>query len=261
MNHTEFEQLVAGYVLGALEPDDESAFQRHLEGCAACEANVRELEEVVGALAYSATPVDPPASLKASIRREVAATARPRPARPAVQDIGAARRGRARPSRRRWSAGTLVGRLAVAASIIALIALGFWNLSLRDQNDLYRQRVAAFEQAGRLLNDDTAQTVALKGTAGRATALVSSREDRGVLVVENLPALRRGRVYEVWGIPAGATLERAIPAGVFRASSGVSVATFKVPIQPRMAFGVTDEPGPTGSAHPTTEPVLVGTSA
>src|SRR4029450_2237053 len=79
MTHTDFEQLAAGYGLGALEPDDENTFRRHLEGCTTCEAAVRELEGVVGALAYTATPVEPPPSLRAPIRREIPATARPRP--------------------------------------------------------------------------------------------------------------------------------------------------------------------------------------
>ena len=51
MSHSEFEELAAGYVLGALEPDDEHDFRRHLDGCAICEASVRELEAVVGELA------------------------------------------------------------------------------------------------------------------------------------------------------------------------------------------------------------------
>jgi anti-sigma-K factor RskA len=255
MTHTDFEQLAAGYVLGALEPDDENAFQRHLEGCATCAASVRELEAVVGKLAYSATPVEPPPSLRASIRREVAATARPRGAR--ATGPAAAARDVPRLQRRRWTT-TLVGRLAVAASIIALLAMGFWNLSLQDQNDRYRQRVAAFEQAGRLLNDPAAETIRLSGSAGRATALVSSPQNRGVMIVEDLPPLRAGRVYEVWGIPQGAGLDKALPGGVFRPSRGVALVSFELAVQPSMSFGVTEEPGPAGSRSPTSDPVLTG---
>jgi anti-sigma factor RsiW len=184
MTHTDFEQLAAGYVLGALEPADENAFERHLEGCESCEATVRELEAVVGKLAYSASPVEPPPSLRAAIRREVAATARPRGGR-AATPAGAARELQ-RIRRRRWTT-TLVGRLAVAAGIVALLVLGLWNLGLSDRIDRDQQRVAALEQAARLLNDDAVQTVRLQGSAGRATALVSSLRDRGVLVVEDLP--------------------------------------------------------------------------
>jgi anti-sigma factor RsiW len=253
MTHTDFEQLAAGYVLGALEPADENAFERHLEGCESCEVTVRELEAVVGKLAYSASPVEPPPSLRAAIRREVAATARPRGGRAATPAGAAHELQRIR--RRRWTT-TLVGRLAAAAGIVALLVLGLWNLGLSDRIDRDQQRVAALEQAARLLNDDAVQTVRLQGSAGRATALVSSLRDRGVLVVEDLPPLRIGRVYEVWGIPKGAGLDGAVPAGVFRASRGVAVVPFELPIQPSMGFGVTDEPGPAGSRSPSSRPVL-----
>jgi hypothetical protein len=166
-----------------------------------------------------------------------------------------AARGLPGPRRRRWTT-TLLGRLAVAAGVMALLVLGLWNLSLNDQIDRDQQRIAALEQAGRLLNDDAAQTVRLAGSAGRATALVSSLHDRGVLVVEDLPPLRLGRVYEVWGIPRGAGYDKATPAGVFRPSRGVTVVPFELPIQPSMGFGVSDEPGPAGSRSPTGRPVL-----
>src|SRR5215216_3070610 len=71
MSHSEYEELAAGYVLGALEPDDEQVFQRHLDGCPVCEANVRELEAVVGELAYAVPPADPPDTVWAGIRREI----------------------------------------------------------------------------------------------------------------------------------------------------------------------------------------------
>jgi Anti-sigma-K factor rskA len=140
-----------------------------------------------------------------------------------------------------------------------VLALGFWNLSLRDQVDLYQQRIAAFEQAGRLLNDPAAQLVHLEGTPGaRATALVSSPKDQGVLVIENLPALRGNRVYEVWGIPKDAPPSQAIPGGVFRPANGISVVSFALSIQPNMTFAITDEPGPAGSRRPTTNLLMAG---
>src|SRR4029450_3121300 len=84
MSHSEYEQLAAGYVLGTLEPDDEHAFQQHLSGCSVCEANVRELEAVVGELAYAAPPGDPPDTLGAGVGREIPPEATPRPSTPAA---------------------------------------------------------------------------------------------------------------------------------------------------------------------------------
>ena len=255
MSHSEFEALAAGYVLGALEPDDEHVFQRHLDGCPVCEASVRELEEVAGELAYAASPVDPPDTVWAGIRREIRADAvPPRPAAAGRAGQRAAAGGR----RRR-----LLGGLAAAAALLLVVALSAWNLNLQNQNDAYRARVAALEQATRLVNEPNARLVTLGDAGGptgaQATVVASTREDRGVLIVENLPPLQRGRVYELWGLPGG-RVEEAQKALVFVPLRPQRVQTleFEVPIQPGTAFAITDEPGPDGSAKPTTQPLLAG---
>jgi anti-sigma-K factor RskA len=249
MNHSEFEELAAGYVLGALEPDDEHDFRRHLGGCAICEANVRELEAVVGELAYSAPPVEPPDTVWAGIRREIRSDG--------------ARRGAAAGARAPRRGTRLVGMVAAAAAILLVVALSAWNVSLREQNTTYRQRVAALERATELVNEPNAKLVALDDAEGppgaRAAVIASSTQDRGVLIVENLPPLQRGRVYELWGVPEG-DIARAQKATVFIPLRRQAVQTleFEVPIQPGTVFAITDEPGPTGSEKPTTQPLLVG---
>jgi anti-sigma-K factor RskA len=248
MNHSEYEQLAAGYVLGALEPDDEHVFQRHLGGCPECEANVRDLEQVVGTLAYAAPPVDPHETLWASIQREIRPEQRPVQPQPA--------------RRRRWWGSPVVARLAAAAAIVALVAVSVWNLNLRDQNAGYRDRVAALEQAARLLNEPNTAKATLKGTAAeaQATVLASSAQGRGVLIVENLPPLQRDKVYELWGIPKGGK-GRPQKAGVLTIPlhpQGVQTLEFNLPIQPDTVFAITEEPGPQGSDQPTTPPILSG---
>jgi anti-sigma-K factor RskA len=240
MNHSEYEELAAGYVLGALEPDDEHVFQRHLGGCPLCEANVRELEEVVGKLAYTVPPVQPPDTMWAGIRRELGPVAR-------------------RPGQRRLGS-PLLARLAAAAAILVVAALSLWNLSLRDQNDVYRDRVAALERATRLVNEANATRVAMVGRSqAQATVIASSTQDRGVLIVEGLPPLQRGRVYELWGVPEG-RIQNAQKALVFVSlrRQGVQTLEFRVPIQPGTVFAITEEPGPQGSDKPTSDPILAG---
>jgi anti-sigma-K factor RskA len=250
MSHSEFEELAAGYVLGALEPDDEHDFRQHLGGCATCEANVRELEAVVGELAYAAPPVDPPDTLWAGIRREIEPEAARRGATP-----GAAPRRRA--SRR------LLPGLAAAAAILLVVALSVWNLSLRDENAAIRDRVAALERATQLANDPSAKLVTMDEVPGpegaQATVIASSRQDRGVLLVQSLPPLARDRVYELWGVPQG-DIAKAQKALVFvpLRRQGVQALQFEVPIQPGTVFAITDEPGPDGSEKPTNQPLLVG---
>jgi anti-sigma-K factor RskA len=251
MSHREFEELAAGYVLGALEPDDEHDFQRHLDGCATCEATVRELEAVAGELAYAAPPVDPPDTLWAGIRRQI----EPEAARPvAAPGASPRRRGRGR--------GLLQG-LAAAAAIVLVAVLSVWNLNLREQNTAIRDRVAALERATQLANDPNASLVTLDdapGPAGaQATVIASSRQDRGVLLVESLPPLARDRVYELWGVPQGdiAKAQKALTFVPLR-RQGVQTLEFEVPIQPGTVFAITEEPGPDGSEKPTSQPLLVG---
>ena len=251
MSHREFEELAAGYVLGALEPDDEHDFQRHLDGCATCEATVRELEAVAGELAYAAPPVDPPDTLWAGIRRQI----EPEAARPvAAPGASPRRRGRGR--------GLLQG-LAAAAAIVLVAVLSVWTLNLREQNTAIRDRVAALERATQLANDPNASLVTLDdapGPAGaQATVIASSRQDRGVLLVESLPPLARDRVYELWGVPQGdiAKAQKALTFVPLR-RQGVQTLEFEVPIQPGTVFAITEEPGPDGSEKPTSQPLLVG---
>ncbi len=253
MSHSEFEELAAGYVLGALEPDDEHNFQRHLGGCATCEANVRELEAGVGELAYAAPPVDPPDTLGAGIRREI----HPEAARLAAAPGTAPRRGAGGLGRR------LLPGLAAAAAILMVVALSVWNLSLRDENAAIRDRVAALERATQLANDPNASLVTMDDVPGpegaQATVVASSRQDRGVLLIESLPPLARDRVYELWGVPQG-NIDNAQKALVFvpLRRQGVHALEFEVPIQPGTVFAITDEPGPDGSEKPTNQPLLVG---
>jgi anti-sigma-K factor RskA len=253
MNHSEYEQLAAGYVLGALEPDDEHVFQRHLGGCSECEANVRDLEEVVGTLAYAAPPVDPPETLWASIQREVRREARPDARRPQPQP-------QPRVVRPRRRASPWVARLAAAAAIVAVAALSAWNLNLRDQNAGYRDRVTALEQATRLLNEPGTAKVTLEGSAAgaQATVLAAPAQDRGVLIVENLPPLQRDKVYELWGIPGRGTGRPQRAVIIVPLQEGPQTLEFRVPIQRDTVFAITEEPGPDGSEQPTTRPILTG---
>jgi anti-sigma-K factor RskA len=271
MSHSEFEELAAGYVLGALEPDDEHDFQRHLGGCATCEATVRELEAVVGELAYAAPPVDPPDALWAGIRREIQADAVRPGAIPAAARRGAAPEAApeplpattGRPGRTGRRGRRLLPGLAAAAAIALVAVLSVWNLNLRDENAAIRDRVAALERATQLANDPAASLVTLDdapGPAGaQATVIASSRQDRGVLLVESLPPLARDRVYELWCVPEG-DIARAEKALVFvpLRRQGVQALEFEVPIQPGTVFAITDEPAPDGSEKPTTDPLLMG---
>jgi anti-sigma-K factor RskA len=67
---------LAGWVLGALDADEAEAFERHLEGCDDCKAEVDELERLPALLSIAAPPVELPGDLEertiAAVRRAAA---------------------------------------------------------------------------------------------------------------------------------------------------------------------------------------------
>ena len=61
------EGLLAPYVLGALEPSERSAMDRHADSCAVCTARLREQGEVVAELAYAVPQLEVPTRVKQSL--------------------------------------------------------------------------------------------------------------------------------------------------------------------------------------------------
>jgi hypothetical protein len=70
--------LAAGFVLGALAPDEEAAVRQHLAECPDAHAEIEQLGGVAPYLAETVEPVEPPAGLRA---RLLDAAAAERPAR------------------------------------------------------------------------------------------------------------------------------------------------------------------------------------
>lgn len=74
--------LLAAYLLGAVDADEAAWIARHLATCAACRAIAAELRPAVDDLATLAGEVDPPPGLKARVMAAVAADTAAQPARP-----------------------------------------------------------------------------------------------------------------------------------------------------------------------------------
>jgi anti-sigma factor ChrR (cupin superfamily) len=68
MAEEELEGQAALYALGALDAEEARAFESHLEeGCAACEAALREFELVAADLAFAAHAAEPPAHARSRL--------------------------------------------------------------------------------------------------------------------------------------------------------------------------------------------------
>jgi hypothetical protein len=260
----------AAFVLGALEPARAAAVRAHLSMCPEPHPEMAELGGVLPALFESIDPITPPADLGARIRAAAdaeraaaqAAPTMPRPAHVAVQQ---------RPSRaperqaggfwtglfRRpvWAAATLVAALA-------LVALGAWNVQLRDQVaglQTYRDGVATvLDQAAR----PGAQLAVLapgSGTAGPSGLAVVGADGSLSLVMKDLRPTSGAQVYEAWVI-AGKAAPVPIAGFTVGAGGAGSLTASHAPLGQGVTVALTLEPGP-GATTPTLPIVVAGVAA
>ncbi|MBV9334158.1 MAG: anti-sigma factor [Candidatus Eremiobacteraeota bacterium] len=233
--HDELLDSVAAYALGVLPPSEAAGVEAHLQTCAQCQAEYRELRPAVTAVAYSAEAcADPTAGavaasplLKARIMRRVRAEAA------------------SRPSSRRYSPAYA---LAAACLAIAIIT-GLMDLSL-----------------SRRLNRELAQSAAQTQTIADLTAadsrryhfsdgMVVMRADRVYLMMHDMHAPPPGHVYQAWTLAHGA--KRMAPSMTFAPGNG-GVAFVRLPESATniAAIAVSVEPDG-GSLQPTTKPIAV----
>src|SRR2546430_14816859 len=66
-DHDEIEDLLAAFVLGATDPQEEALVREHLEGCSTCTSTVQRLRRALGALPLEAETVAPPQRLRQQI--------------------------------------------------------------------------------------------------------------------------------------------------------------------------------------------------
>jgi anti-sigma-K factor RskA len=242
MTCDDVDELAPAFLLGAVDADESRAITAHL---GTCERPHVELRSGVGGdlLALGLEPVAPPPALRdrlmATIERtpqdhapvpSLAAPAGPRPRRELAP---APRAGLFDWLSNGWARGFAV------AAVVAVIALGAWNVGLQSQ-----------------LRDSQAVADAIAGA--RAVHTVTSDAGRGLLletangsafVPADMASLPNDRVYEIWLIPA-----TGAPVGVatFRPSDAPTLVQLERPLAGFTSFVVTVEPGfvqaPTGPA-------------
>jgi anti-sigma factor RsiW len=174
-DHERYREDVGAYLLGALPDLDRQAFERHLAGCPECREDVDRLRPAADALPRSVEPLEPPATLKASLMEAIRSDG------PEPEPLGRRLAARVRlPLRMRPA----VAWAAAALLVVVGIATGFG--------------------VGRALDDDGVRTVAAQVDQAQlrgARASLSVPEDGeagAILRVNRMPSPGRGRVYQAW---------------------------------------------------------------
>ena len=282
--HDAFDGLAALYALGALDDDERSRFESHLEACLDCVREVKSLLPVTHHLPQTTVPLEPPPALRGRVLREVAgwtpAPSEPAPPAPAPSPPAALPEPAPSPpaARRKSGLGGLFWLMATL--LIAGAGAGGWYAA-----DLHRQiadqqgavesatlladilqleaTVADLEATRReevitIATDPTVQSLTLAGQplAPRATGrALWTESSRLAFLATGLPALPAGDTYQLWFVMPGAN---AVGAALLspEAEEGAATVTLEIPGAVTMpaAMAVTIEPAggvpvPTGDVY------------
>jgi anti-sigma-K factor RskA len=279
ISHDDVRDLAAGFVLGALAPEEAAAVREHLESCPEPHPEIDELGGVVPYLAESLDPVAPPVGLRGRILAAAAAE-RPAAERPAAERPAAGSSAapaepiafptpaeRARPTHggpdRPPSPLTWAMRIA---AVLAIALLGAWNLQLQGRLSGVEDDLAA----ATAYQEGVANVLAVATQDGAAVAILapahSSSVARGlaatspdgtvVLSMHDLEPTSGDELYEAWVIVGGAA---PVPLGGFAVGEN-GTGTFQGSTdlaEPGALLALTLEPGP-GATTPTAPVLTVG---
>jgi anti-sigma-K factor RskA len=223
----ELHDLGPFYAVGALDEAEAAAFEAHLEGCRACQAELATLSAGVGALAVAvAEPA--PAALRAQVMDRIDAELRP----PApVVPIGRTRR---------WKVVAAVAAAAAIANAVLLVG----TLGRLSEADRALQVMAAAD----------VQSVELAETpVGPVRFAWSDEHGRGVFTGTAVPEIASDRTYELWYIDQAGT---PTVAGLFIPDKdGDVLVVVDRRVDPGTVLGLTIEPAG-GSDAPTGEVLI-----
>ena len=226
--NTDLHTLSGAFALDALSSEEAAQFRTHLEECAVCRQEVRELRAAAAQMGV-VEAVAPPESLKA----RVLATADRTPQKPPKVSPLSQARGR------RWAP-----RLAAAAAAVVVAGAGAFGIAQIAGDG------GATLQAGvvQVFESDDAHTAEVDTSHGAVR--VATSPERGEMAVDTsgLQTLDQGHVYQLWSIVDGT------PTSVGVLDDPGKGASMAMP-EPGTQVAITVEPAG-GSDRPTTDPIV-----
>ena len=218
-DHNRWSEDLAAYMLGALDPNEVAAFERHLEGCERCREEMRWLEPAVQTLPEAVERQEAPPQLRASLMAEV---------RTEVAPAGDRRPAPAR--RRRWLLKPAVGLAAVAFLVAGVVGY----------------------EVGKDGSGAGGGPSTLERQIGAMTVKMVTEGESGTLHLSGVPQLPPDKVLEAWVEREGKV--EAVPA-LFVPDRHGQAETRIADMTGVETVMVTEEPRG-GSETPTGEPLM-----
>ncbi len=240
MDH-EFEDMLGGYVLGALAPEDRRRVEAHLQSCKNCQGIIASYKSVAEGLLYSPDPRLPPKSLRARLLKQVSNSTE-------------------RPSWRKAIRKVPATGLALAVGLILLLAVNLGFLVRTQQQLEQGQDAIAQLQTGQaaaaIASYPSSQVAVIEEDGVRGTFVYDPDLPLGVLYVWGLQPPTADQAYQTWLIDAeGQRLSGGLLTFSADPGYGWLMIEAPTPMSEFRSLGVTLEPAG-GSPAPTGPRIL-----
>jgi anti-sigma-K factor RskA len=231
--HTAFQDNLAAYALGALDPEETAALEAHLQTCESCRAELADYQSVSTGLMAALPPRQPRGSVRRALQKQVAGQS----------------------SQKRAGFSWPLGQAVFGALMVALIALNVFTVyqlyTLKQEQAEQDAQRASEQTAISMLAYPSTQTLAFEDSGVSGSLLVDKQRNLVAVFAWNLPNPPAGKAYQMWLVdPKG---DRTSGGFLVPEANYPFVLTVVHPTQPLTnftGFGVTLEPAG-GSPAPT----------
>jgi hypothetical protein len=228
-DHEKIDEILSGYALQSLTGDDAREADRllsdHVPSCERCRQTLADFQAITGDLALAAEPARPPDLLWPRIRSSM----KDRPV-----------------SRNRWAV------FALAASLVAILGLGSWNVFLTSRaSDAVDDRTQLTTMLKRMLSGDGSRMVTLRDEHFEPQLLVYYLPGipRTRVVGINVPPPDEGHVYRIWLLHENGTKY----LGQFVPSEGLVWRVYEIDLSDYRQVVITEESGGAAGHTPAAE--------
>ena len=283
--------LTGSHALDALSDDERELLEATFSDVPELRAEADSLRETALQLAYAVDPIEPPASMKASLMAQIASTPQAAPVAPAAADASdsvpsasvssasvpgavgdAGQEARFAPATRRTRAGGSATaaaqrrwfqRPAAVLSTAAAVAVVFLGVGLgvgtafTPSNQPGPGTTQASSGLDRIYAaSDFKRTTAKVSGGGTATVVWSNSLGKSAVILDGVAPAPKGKTYELWYIGSEGTGGKISSAGLMDgAADGVHSAVLTGTRSHGVTIGMTVEPEG-GSEQPTTTPIM-----
>jgi anti-sigma-K factor RskA len=202
----EWEELLAGYVLGDLEPEEVTAMQEIIVNHPEIITEIDRLQETLAILPLALSPSYPSETL----RDRIASMAIPQSVESSIR---ASTETGLKKSTNRQNNWKLVSIGLGSISAIALIALGIDNYQMRQQIATNQVELQKYKQAIALLQGGDNRMIPLKGMgatpAATGSVMIAPSEKMAMISIQNLTQIPQETSYRLWAIADGKKVDCA----------------------------------------------------